>query len=69
MKKTKEQLLLEIKRDTHWTANICQKIMTHKLENKELRFGQILLNALGDRDLYNIEDDDLSDLLEEKYEE
>jgi hypothetical protein len=67
--KTKEELILQVRRDPTYTAHISHTMLKAKAMTPYLRYGQILLNALKDKDLFYIEDDDLADLLIDKYEE
>lgn len=67
-KKTKEDIILKAKRDPHFCAEICHELIKEKVADPKMRFGQLLMNALGKADLYYIEDDDLATLLKEKYE-
>jgi hypothetical protein len=68
-KLTKEQMILKIKRDVHHTAEICHELIKEKVDDPNMRFGQLLVNALGKADLFYIEDDDLAKLVREKYEQ
>ncbi len=67
-KLTKEQMLLSIQRDPHHSAEICHFLIKEKIAHPEMRFGQLLMNALGVNDLFYIEDDNLATLMRDKYE-
>lgn len=64
----KEEVLLRAKRDPRHAADICHLLIKEKVAKPYMRFGQLLGNALGVNDLYNIEDDDLLQLMEDTYE-
>ena len=67
-KLSKEQMILKIRRDPHHTAEICHELIKEKVDDPNMRFGQLLVNALGKADLFYIEDDDLAKLVKDTYE-